>query len=120
MNPVLQISLRAVMLTLLSAVTVSFAQTAPAPAASRIETPAAPVGSSGLAQPAIERIRTEDAGSRVDELRVGGETQNITVQPKSGGKVPYEVKQAASAKGNAPSASNGDTNGARVWNVLKF
>lgn len=70
---------------------------------------------------AIERIRTEDAGTRIDELRVGGETQSITVQPKTGGKMPsYEVKPAESAKGNAPSASSGDTNGSRVWNVLKF
>ena len=30
----------------------------------------------------IERIREEDAGSRVDELRVGGQTQSINVQPK--------------------------------------
>src|SRR5512145_212609 len=30
----------------------------------------------------IERIRHEDAGSRIDELRVGGETKHITVSPK--------------------------------------
>ncbi len=69
----------------------------------------------------IERIRTEDAGTRIDEVRVGGETQSITVQPKTGRNTPaYEVKPADSAKGNAPSPSNGDTNGSRVWNVLKF
>ena len=27
----------------------------------------------------IERIVHEDAGNRIDELRVGGQTQNITV-----------------------------------------
>ncbi len=69
----------------------------------------------------IQRIRTEDSGSRIDELRVGGETQSITVQPKVGSSVPsYEVKLPDSAKGNTPSASSGDTNGSRVWNVLKF
>lgn len=107
---------RAVLFALLLAglSSLASAQTTAAPTA------AAPAASARPDQ-AIERIRTEDAGSRIDELRVGGETQNITVQPKTGGKMPsYEVKQAESAKGNAPSASSGDTNGSRVWNVLKF
>jgi hypothetical protein len=68
---------------------------------------------------AIQRIRTEDAGSRIDELRVGGETEKITVQPKTG-VPPYEVKPAEGARGSAPAAASGDTNGSRVWNVLKF
>ena len=34
-------------------------------------------------QPRIEHIRVEDAGARIDEVRVGGETQSITVQPKN-------------------------------------
>ncbi|MEO5660763.1 MAG: hypothetical protein ABIQ90_13355 [Polaromonas sp.] len=67
----------------------------------------------------IERIRTEDAGTRIDELRVGGETQQITVQPKTGGAA-YEVKPAEGARGTAPAATSTDTNGSRVWNVLKF
>ena len=67
----------------------------------------------------IERIRTEDSGSRIDELRVGGETQQITVQPKTGGAA-YEVKPAEGARGSAPAAASSDTNGSRVWNVLKF
>lgn len=67
----------------------------------------------------IERIRTEDGGTRIDELRVGGETQQITVQPKTGGAA-YEVMPAEGARGTAPAASNNDTNGSRVWNVLKF
>ena len=42
-----------------------------------------------------ERIQLEDAGSRVDELRVGGQTQSITVQPNA--PVPsYEVQPADS------------------------
>jgi len=67
----------------------------------------------------IERLRTEDAGTRIDELRVGGETQQITVQPKTGGAA-YEVKPAEGARGTAPAAASNDTNGSRVWNVLKF
>jgi hypothetical protein len=70
---------------------------------------------------AIQRIHTEDAGSRIDEVRVGGETQSITVQPKTGGKLPaYEVKPLDNSRGSAASPSGTDSSGSRVWNVLKF
>lgn len=68
---------------------------------------------------AIQRIRIEDAGSRIDELRVGGQTEQITVQPKAD-VPPYEVKPVEGARGTPPAAASGDTNGSRVWNVLKF
>ncbi|MEP6772259.1 MAG: hypothetical protein ABI893_10695, partial [Polaromonas sp.] len=74
----------------------------------------------GRPDKAIQRIRTEDSGSRIDELRVGGETQQITVQPKVGTGASYEVKPAEGARGTAPASTNNDTNGSRVWNVLKF
>lgn len=93
---------------------------APAPNAApptRVEAPAP--NSAGRPDQAIQRIRTEDAGTRIDELRVGGETQQITVQPKTGGAA-YEVKPAEGARGTAPAATSNDTNGSRVWNVLKF
>ena len=99
--------------------TAAIAQTAVAPG----QPQAAEVAPARPARPeqAIQRIRTEDAGTRIDEVRVGGETQSITVQPKTGNNTPaYEVKPPDSAKGNAPSQSKGDTNGSRVWNVLKF
>ena len=51
-----------------------------------------------------ERILIEDAGSRISELRVGGETKIITVQPK-GGMPAYEVKR-----------DSGD----RSWKILGF
>ena len=52
----------------------------------------------------IERIQIEDGGARIDELRVGGETQTITVQPK-GGMPAYDVQPAT---------------GARSWKILGF
>ena len=91
-------------------------------AAAMAQTPApatAPQAKPARPDKKIERIRTEDAGTRIDELRVGGETQQITVQPKTGG-APYEVKPAEGARGTAPAATSNDTNGSRVWNVLKF
>lgn len=68
----------------------------------------------------IERLHHEDAGSTIDELRYGGETQSITVQPKA--NVPaYEItpsdgthSQPAARDGVGPAA------GQRVWNILKY
>jgi hypothetical protein len=51
-----------------------------------------------------ERIRVEDEGVRIDELRVGGETRSISVSPK-GGMPAYDV---------APKT------GERTWKVLGF
>jgi len=52
----------------------------------------------------IERIHVEDSGAKIDELRVGGQTQQITVTTKS--KLPpYEIRPK---------------DGTRVWNVLGF
>jgi hypothetical protein len=76
---------------------------------------------SGRPDRSIQRIRIEDAGSRIDEVRVGGETQSITVQPKTGNNMPaYEIKPSDTARGAAPSITKSDTAGSRVWNVLKF
>lgn len=61
----------------------------------------------------IERIRVEDGGSRVDELRVGGETKSISVQPKVGNLPAYEVQPQ-----NTEGADG--TNGRRVWRALQF
>ena len=68
-----------------------------------------------------ERIRVEDGGSRVDELRVGGQTQTITVQPKTGNMPAYEVLPSDGVR-NLPGSRNGSesTTGPRVWNVIKF
>lgn len=113
-------------LALLTLAAPGFAQTAQTPAAQAAAQPSpAPAeptaGTGGRPDQAIQRIRTEDAGTRIDELRVGGETQSITVQPKTGSKVPaYEVKPSDTTRGSAPSPSSGDTNGSRVWNVMKF
>ena len=51
-----------------------------------------------------ERIRVEDADTRIDELRVGGETQAITVQPKS----------------SMPAYQVAPKTGERSWKILGF
>ena len=76
---------------------------------------------SGRANQRTERIQVEDAGSRVDELRVGGQTQTISVQPKTGNMPGYEVQSPDGARSRAGSNSGAETTTApRVWNVLKF
>lgn len=69
----------------------------------------------------IERIRVEDAGNRVDELRVGGQTQQITVQPKAA--VPaYEIQPTDLARSRPADHRDGlsSATGKRVWKLFDF
>ena len=93
------------------------AQTA---AAAPSPTPAAPT-LRDPGEPEVKRTRIEDNGSRIDELRVRGQTQRITVTPKVGGVRSYEIitgdagRDTLDGTGGARSAV-----GKRVWNVLSF
>lgn len=76
---------------------------------------------SGRTNQRAERIQIEDGGSRVDELRVGGQTQIIAVQPKAANLPGYEVQSPDGARSRAGSNSGAETTTApRVWNMLKF
>ncbi len=110
----MKIACRLLFIAALAPLVAAMAQTTETGAASQ-EKP----GSAQRPDRKIERIRTEDAGTRIDELRVGGETQQITVQPKTGAAA-YEVKPSEGVRGTAPAATSTETNGSRVWNVLKF
>ncbi|WP_027015458.1 hypothetical protein [Comamonas composti] len=99
---------------------------APAPAAE-----AAPANADPAAKPAVgerrdrtnqrvEHIHVEDEGSSVDELRVGGQTRNITVQPKVGDMPSYEVQSNDGARASRSRGDGDGTNGTRVWNLKKF
>ena len=63
----------------------------------------------------IERIEVEDAGSRIDELREGGQTKSITVQPKAN-VPPYSVLPANPTNMGQGEAGPGAP-GSRVWKV---
>jgi hypothetical protein len=93
------------------------AQTATPPAANPV--PPSPEGQ--RSDQRIERIRVEDSGSRIDEVRVGGETQSITVSPK-GGMPAYEVLPPSANR--PPSVgernSNSASGGTRVWKIFGF
>lgn len=65
-----------------------------------------------------ERIRVEDEGSRVDEVRIGGQTRSITVTPKVSEMPAYEVQPTEGVRNRSRSSS--DTTGPRVWNIRQF
>ena len=64
----------------------------------------------------FERLQSEDSGSSIDEVRVGGETRSLTVQPKY--DVPaYEIRPSDGTRRVQTSADAGSP---RVWNLLRF
>lgn len=65
---------------------------------------------------AVERITHEDALSRIDEVRVGGETRSIDVKPKNGA-AGYEIKPLSGA--DNPTEGQGNTGRSR-WRILSF
>jgi hypothetical protein len=108
-----------------SAADVSPGPPAPLPAAHPAAASAVPLEDvepkqSRVAEPVIKRTVVEDRSARIDELRVRGELQKVTVSPK-GGAPGYEVLTGDSAHsgGEGPGTPRGAT-GKRVWNVLRF
>ena len=89
-------------LSLLLASGLAWSQTTPPPAAAASAT--VQRDAPGKVQARVEHIHVEDADASIDEIRVGGTTQSITVQPK-GGMPAYQV---------APKT------GERTWKVLGF
>jgi hypothetical protein len=75
---------------------------------------------SRVAEPVIKHTVIEDRSARIDELRVRGQLQKVTVSPK-GGAPGYEVLLGDSAHsgGEGPGTPRGAT-GKSVWNVLRF
>lgn len=92
-------------------------------AASAQPAPRAPVQRDGQAalpgDQRIERIRVEDDAAVIDELRVGGQTQSIAVQPK-GAAPGYEITPDGGPRGAGKRDERTGETGQRVWNVLKF
>jgi Protein of unknown function (DUF2782) len=81
--------------------------------------PAEPVGD--RAEPNVKHVVIEDEGSKIDELRVRGQVQRVTVTPKVGVAKPYEI--IVSRGGRTAIAGDPGTGGAvgkRVWTVLDF
>jgi hypothetical protein len=79
-----------------------------------------PTPRKAVSEPAIKRTVIEDRSARIEELRVRGQLQKVTVSPK-GGVPGYEVLlgDGAHVIGDDPGTSRGSA-GKRVWNVLRF
>ena len=69
----------------------------------------------------VEHIHNEDKSVIIDEVRYAGQTQSVTVQPK-GGLPEYEITPSDMARTRPGDNRDGisNSNGKRVWNVLKF
>ena len=76
------------------------------------------VGRAG--EPNVKRTVIDDSRARIEELRVRGQLQKVTVAPK-GGAPGYEILLGDGAHpiGDDPGTSRGSA-GKRVWNVLRF
>ena len=66
---------------------------------------------------ASQRLVSEDDHVRIQELRVRGQTQRLTVQQKDSGAPDYDILPPAT--GQDLSKARGAT-GQRVWSVLSF
>jgi starvation-inducible outer membrane lipoprotein len=69
----------------------------------------------------VERIHHEDSGSVIDEVRYGGQTQSITVQPKA--DMPeYEFQPSDMARSRPGDHRDGigEAKAQRVWNLFRF
>jgi hypothetical protein len=67
----------------------------------------------------IERITHEDALSRVDELRVGGQTRSIEVTPKNGAPA-YEIAPAPGGADLSDNPASQGSTGRSRWRILNF
>jgi hypothetical protein len=68
-------------------------------------------------EPKVQQLVAEDDQVRIEELRVRGQTQRITVNPKGDGARPYEIHTAPA--GSDPSKGREGV-GQSLWPVLTF
>ncbi|QHJ00532.1 hypothetical protein GT347_22675 [Xylophilus rhododendri] len=67
----------------------------------------------------VEHLHVGDEGTSIDEVRYGGRTQSITVQPR--GAKEYDVQPTDGARRRASEREGGDANGgARTWKMIGF
>jgi hypothetical protein len=84
------------------------------------EAPAEDARAPRAGEPNVRHTVIDDGRARIEELRVRGQLQRITVDPK--GPAPgYEVLTGNGSRDIAddPGTSRGSA-GKRVWNVLRF
>ena len=95
----------------------SFAQAAPA--AQPPELTEGPAPRTPRVEQKVERLHVSDEGTSIDEVRFGGQTQSITVQPR--GAKEYDVAPTVGPRRRAAERDGGDANGgARTWKMIGF
>jgi hypothetical protein len=70
------------------------------------------------AEPAVRRTVVEDDNVKIEELRVRGQVQRITISPKASGVRPYEI--APPDSGRDPSQQSKGISGRSLWQLLSF
>jgi hypothetical protein len=72
-------------------------------------------------EPNVKLIIIDGDNSHIEELRVRGVPQRITVQPKIGPKKSYEIITGDGSRDLSPGVNTSrGAAGQRVWNVLTF
>ena len=82
---------------------------------------APPTLAESRAEPNIRRQVIEDEGSKIEELKVRGNTTRISVTPKVGTSRPYEIitEDGSRDVSDGLTGSRGAA-GKRVWRVMSF
>jgi hypothetical protein len=70
------------------------------------------------AEPAIKRTVIEDDQVKIEELRVRGQVQRITISPKASGVRAYEI--APPDSGRDPSQQSKGISGHSLWQLFSF
>lgn len=68
-------------------------------------------------EPEIKRTVVEDDKVRIEELRVRGQVQRITVSPKASGVRPYEIVPPDAGR---DASQNKGLSGQRLWQFFSF
>jgi hypothetical protein len=68
-------------------------------------------------EPVIKKTVIEDDQVRIEELRVRGQLQRITVSPKASGVQPYQI---VPPEGRDLSQQSKGISGQRMWQFLSF
>ena len=72
-------------------------------------------------EPNVKRTVIDDDSTHIDELKVRGHTQRITVKPKIAALRGYEIVTGDGSRDLSDGANSArGATGKRVWNVLSF
>lgn len=85
-----------------------------APATTPAPAPASPT----RPEPKVQRTVIEDDHVKIEELRVRGQLQRITISPKASGVRPYEI--APPDSGRDPSQQSKGISGHSLWQLFSF